>query len=190
MSTRSECKGCKSPWSTSCPSLSSGGFALVVTIILSEQFKGIQIWIKIFGLIEHPCSFRRSSKYKSCSKLDIISLRNFPDLYLFSFYFSRGENWFWDLFKYWKALTCGRAYHCLYRPMPSSYWLHRVVAIVSPVAARIKKPWRSLNLSEADTAVCLLPLLRCEHVAPPGCHQTTTPCSSVVQSCNTHFLRE
>jgi hypothetical protein len=61
MSTRLDFKFHRSPWSTWCPSLSSGGFVLEVTIILSDQIsansnlnwnlqfnsKSVEIWKKL-----------------------------------------------------------------------------------------------------------------------------------------------
>jgi hypothetical protein len=125
MSTRSECNIFRSPWITSCPSLSSGGLASEVTSSLSEQILGNSNSNEIFSLFQNPWRFGEISNNESCSKSCLISPKNFLYFSNFPSYFSPEPKTELSIReKLEKDIPVGSDCQCLCRLTLASHWLY------------------------------------------------------------------
>jgi hypothetical protein len=99
ISTRSKCTVYRSPCSPSCPSLSSGGFAIAVTISLSEQISGNSNLNQNLWINSKFVKNWKKCQQKKCFKLDLLPPRFFPEFYSLLIYFSHTKNGFLGLIK-------------------------------------------------------------------------------------------
>jgi hypothetical protein len=119
MSTISECKVYGSPWRTSCPSLGTGGFILVVTISLSEQITGNSNLKRNLQFISKYVEIWRMFQYRKLIQIMQYISQSFSVFVIPSSYFSWAKTKICNCLKLKKENSRG----------PTRQWLSRFLLV-------------------------------------------------------------